>query len=221
MTFLLLAALLADCPLTDPSGKVPPPGGNYKSGKVEPGWCMAGIDLPGFAGPDAPVPMEIVTHYTETSVSVERLQREPFAPPPTWQRMGQAPLAGPAFGDFTDMLVQFHGKRVVMVTANPAWRVGKAICTIELGPTTVYLVGSAEPDAEDKEAIESELSEAMRRPPPSTVCFGAVAAADGYRYRFHSPSGAAADEVDKSYADTLIEIVPAGDPETRRPPPID
>jgi hypothetical protein len=221
MMILLAAAMLADCPPTDPTGVIRPDGPNYTVGKVEPGWCMAGVDLFARVGPDARAPMQLLVGFP-AGRSVERLQTGLFAAPAHWQKMGMVARNALANGALADILFQFHGKRVVTVTRNPAWRVGNAVCVTESGPIDVYLVGKAPPDAEDREMIDQQVNGAWRKAVPSTICYNAIPASDGhYRLRFHNVRGAVADDVNEAYADSPAKFLPARDIERYRPSPID
>lgn len=222
MMILLLAALLADCPSTDPTGAVPPAASSYTVGKAEPGWCLTGVDLSAAAGPDAATPVQIIAFQDDGTRTADRLQRGAFVAPANWRRMGGFAGSAPPNGDFFDVLFQFRGKRVIAVSTNSAWRVGNAICVTESGPVSIYLVGGAAPDAVDSAAIGQELNGHPRAGKPATICFNAIPLAHGgYRFHFHAVTGGVATEVNDFYRSVRIVLAPIGDIERYRPSPAD
>lgn len=219
MLALLLAAALAggpsahDCRPTDPHGAVPADSPSFPvDDYAEPGWCGEGVDLAGRVAPDAPEPGQMVIDVPATGKTFVLLYRHgAFVPPPGWREMGRFPETAPPNGDFTEMMIQFYETKLVLVTSNPAWRVGNAICSTETGPMMVYLA-DAETASEDEAAARAFVRDLARSERvSSTLCTTALPAGDGYRLRFHDTRGRPGTDMEEAYADARMRFVPRGD----------
>jgi hypothetical protein len=216
MLLALLLALGAECPATDPTGAVPVDSPRLPVGQVEPRWCEQGVDLFALAGPDVNPPQQVVMR-DEGGGYLDRYQHEPWTPPAGWRLLGSRAGSAPPHGEFYNVQVQFEGKRLVLITQNPAWRIGKAICITESGPTAVYLVAEGRPTGADLAAMHRLIGEPQRQP-PATLCVTAFARKGGdYTVRFHNTSGRSADSLNEIYAGTSMRIVPRGPIEAYRP----
>jgi len=205
---LYLALLAADCPATDPEGRIPPDAPQLPVGAVEPEWCTTGIDLIGRLGLGDQAEREIAVTLPGGQGYAMRFQRGAFVPPAGWRVIDTLPGKAPAQGGFSEILVDRRSDRVMIVTTNPAWQVGNAICLAEGGTDIAYLVVPGEPTDADLAQVKSDLTERKYRQ-PATVCLNAWEEGPGYRFTFHDSRGRTAREMDEAYAGTEIRIQPA------------
>jgi hypothetical protein len=207
MIVSLLLALLLDDPgcASTPERTNFPPSRFLVPGKLEPNWCNEGVDLFALLGPDADPPMELVDE-----AGLTRFSRTALDPPKEWGKVRWTPGRDEWRGDFHEILVQNDMSRLIGITVHPAWRVGKAICVRESGPTTLYWAGPA--DEIDVRVAPKTDAIGSWDPVVPVLCMTLHAVSGGYRIRYHDPQGHALDDVNAMIADQVATISPAGDP---------
>ena len=224
IAMLLAAALMGalpddGCRATDPAGLIPPDSPSFPVAEAEPGWCLQGIDLAGQVG-TALRPRMMMAVSGENSSYLLFYQTRDYRAPLDWIKVGDTiPAAAPLNGDFNEVMIQFFGRTLVVVTVNPAWRVGNAICSSEVGPITVYLGDRREGRLDDivPGMRMSKAFAANQGRSRATTCTTAFAADGAYRLRFHDTRGHAGRSLDAAYESMRMRLVRPGNFEAYRP----
>lgn len=189
------------------------------AGEGEPGWCLKGVDPLAVAGPDlVPLRQWLVTDDAVDSVQLVQWRRNGADPMPgDWRETFKVAATATSPGEFSEVLVQRAGDNLIVVTVNPAWRVGNAVCFGEGGPMSGYLPAGVEASEADRDAIERMTAPRQAESPPAPdsmatvdnydvletltggggsslnpsnmMCTLLTLDGDVYRPRFHGPGG--------------------------------
>ena len=163
---------------------------NRQRGERVAGWEEAGVDLlallqraPGgidenFIVLRSPFGLSLVGYGTAPHLTV----------PSRWQELERA-VGLPGWNGLREYYVRFPRPNLAVVTANPAWRIGRAVCSREIGASVLYSVGHDPLTAEDQEYRATFAAEA-RRARDGTICYSAHPwPTGGFVYRYFDEQG--------------------------------
>jgi hypothetical protein len=215
-------------------------------GEGETDWCMMGADPFAVAGPDLDPLRQVVIRDPETRrVQIVQWRRSAHdLLPASWERVFARPAVSAPRGEFAEVLIQVAGDTLIIVTTNPAWRIGNAVCAGEGGTSAGYLPTGRRATVADRGAItrltarpddgepslaistgqgrelnpdEIEQGAAVARPINSgnIMCTLLVGDGEGYRLSFYGPQGKPLADVDDFYRQARARIVASGDYEVR------
>lgn len=227
IAFLLPALLMSAAPEPCKLPESMPEPSELVAGEGEDDWCLKGADPFAIAGPDLkPLRQLLVVDEGLDTVQLVQWRRDGADPVPgDWREMFRVAATLTSPGEFSEVLVQRAGDNLIVVTVNPAWRVGNAVCFGEGGPMTGYLPAGVSPTEEDRYAIERMT--APRQPvstpapdiaatagstldPSNIMCTLLTAEGDIYRPRFLGPGGRPMFDEER-YADMRWRSVAPGD----------
>ena len=215
MTISIFAALLASAvsgPCAIPESMPPP--SEMMAGEGDEDWCLAGADPFAVAGPDMVPPRQLVWQrdVIEHTVITQWRRGPADAPPTGWTRVFTRPAKVTlAPGALREVLIQRLGDNLIVVTANPAWRIGNAICSGEGGESIGYLPAGIEPSDADRAGIADMSAGLNPMDPGNILCVLMAPDGEGWRGSFRGPQGRPLPEIDDVYADMLMRLTPPGD----------
>ncbi|MCW3845753.1 hypothetical protein OF829_00770 [Sphingomonas sp. LB-2] len=205
----VLSALLA-APAICPVPESMPALSEAMAGEGDADWCLDGADPFAIAGPDG-TPRQLVWRDETGRVSITQWRRGgPDAMPEDWERVATRRPKAVQQGPFHEVLIQKLGDNVIVVTVNPAWRIGNAVCAGEGGASAAYLPAGIDPTAADRGVIDG-LFGFDDIDPGNVMCTLLHPDGDGWRPRLRGPQGRPLPEIDDYYAGTEIRVTPRGD----------
>lgn len=213
--FFLSAAMLSAAP--EPCAvpeSMPAPSEQFE-GAGDADWCLAGADIFSLAGPDArplqQVSIEMpIAGQSDSVFQITQWRRGAPEVPAGWRAIQSDPGLEVAQTAFHEILYQRFGGHMIVVTINPAWRIGNAICTGEGGPSTAYLPAGVTPTQDDHAVLAGFEDAWQQRDMGNIMCTLMTRDADGYTMRFRGPQGRPLPEIDGFYAEARVRLTPTG-----------
>lgn len=215
MTIFSLAAMLASA-VSEPCAlpeSMPQPSA-MMAGEGDADWCLDGADPFVAAGPDLKPFRQLVWEREEPWHTVVTQWRRiaPDAPPAHWRKVFTRPAKVVLeTGGLTEVLFQRLGDNLIVVTVNPAWRIGNAVCVGEGGESTGYLPEGVAPTEADQAGIEQMTGWESDMDPGNVMCVQLHPEGDVFTGSFRGPQGRPLPEIDDAYAATRLRAVAPGD----------
>lgn len=213
MIGFLLSALMGSAapgPCTLPESMPVP--NEAMAGEGDADWCLDGADPFAVAGPDLQPRRQLVWEDRGIDlVSITRWRRGRDAPPEGWERVLSRSAKAVGSGGFHEILFQKLGDNLIVVTANPAWRIGNAVCVGDGGASAGYLPAGVRATAADQAAMDGMMRDDVDT--GNIMCVLLTADGDSWRASFRGPQGRPLYEIDDYYSGTRMRVTAPGDVE--------
>lgn len=213
MIGFLLSALLASTvpgPCTVPESM--PALSEATAGEGDADWCVSGADPFAAAGPDLQPARQLLVTDSDGKTTVIQWRRQiTIELPSGWRKVQVARPTTASNTDFHEVLFQRLADTLIVVTINPAWRVGNAVCVGEGGIQIAFQRDGKTLTERDRELVAAMASGASDLDPGNVMCTQLARDGDTYRATFHGAGGRPLPEVDDYYAGTTFRPVPLGD----------
>lgn len=186
-------------------------------GPVEPGWSATGVDLLELMDPAGPGAGKHLVIRGEGRVAFASYGTAPFADiPDSWQSLGRVPERR-AWAGLRQYYFSFRGDNLVMVSAHPVWRIGKAMCVRNDGSSALFRMTRALQTRDDTAAIRRFPINVGNTRGVTTCYTTHVKASGGYATRAWDEKGHTLPEMNEFMAEEVLTIEPRGPIDGYRP----
>jgi hypothetical protein len=194
-----------------------PPSRWLVPGEAVLGWSEQGVDVPALLR-EAPGGTEanFIVIGNDFSVSLAAYGTAPYLQVPVeWRELERIQGENGWTGE-REYYIQFAGDSLVVVSAHPVHRIGRAVCVDHRGPSGLYAVGGAPLSSLDQ-SYRQRFAAIQRRSHGTTICYTAHETAPGlYAYRYFDERGHSFPLLDAAGEGDRVSIEPRQPIESHR-----